>query len=66
MIDTTTLGNNKIDAIAIYSTANMHSQANPSAYISIPTSKQIDSNDLGNGVSVIVLWEMTFNNSTVV
>lgn len=66
MLDITVLGNNKIDAIAIYSTSNMHSQSNPSAYISIPTSKQIGSNDLGNGVSVIVLWEMTFNNSTVV
>ena len=66
MIDTTSLENNKIDAIAIYSTTNMHNQSNPSAYISIPTSKQIGSDDLGNGVNVIVIWEMTFNNSTVV
>lgn len=62
IIDTTSLATSKINALALYSTINMQDQSKPSAYISIPNAKQISIGDLGNGVSIVILWQMTFDN----
>lgn len=61
-IDTTSLATSKINALALYSTINMQDQAKPSAYISIPDASQISIGDLGSGVSIVILWQMTFDN----
>lgn len=67
LIDTTVIiDNKKLNVLAIYSTTNRNSTTSPSAYISLPENKQIGIADLGVGISIIVLWEMTLTDKSLV
>ena len=52
----------KVNLIAIYNNSNQYIRSNPSAYIRLGESEEIQGTELATGISYLIIWRMTFQN----
>lgn len=55
-----TIIRSNINVVAIYNVNKVNEQSNPSAFMQLTGKDIISTNNLGAGISVIVIWEMSF------
>ena len=67
IIPSTSIYSVPLNVFALYNTKNISSynKSNASAIIQLDVGQEITSEDVGKGISIIVIWEITIENKTI-